>query len=79
MYICGSTEWFYDLPGMAEKKEHLYTAVPQSIAAVAHRFWAHIGSIPWTISRSTNLPASVAARGVYRTLGNLFTPLPHCL
>ena len=35
-----------------------------STAVIAHRLWAHIGSIPWATSKSTSLPASVVARGV---------------
>ena len=51
--------WFYRV-GLIEKKELLYEHSRSTV--IAHRLWAHIGSIPWATSKSTSLPANVVAR-----------------
>ena len=68
--VCTSNSQPYDIhvvlqsrSMMTEKKELLYE--PSSITAViAHRLWAHIGSVPWATTKSTRLPVSVVAWGV---------------
>ena len=58
-------EWFYRVgiwPTRYDTQKG--TAVHSSTAVIAHGFWARVESIPWATSKSTNLPACVAARGV---------------
>ena len=48
-----------------------------SNAIIAHRLWAHIGSIPWATSKSTASQLALwRGASINRTARNLFTPWP---
>ena len=50
---------------MTEKRNECCTNTAESTVVIADRWWAHIGPVPWATSRSTSLPVSVVANGVY--------------